>query len=158
MTVRRLNPGLIKIHRTYSIEEAARTLGVHKNTVTNWLKNDLRAIDDRRPILIHGRVLRSFLQARRKKQKSRCRLGELYCLKCRAPKRPLDGKVIYVRLSDSGGNLQGRCSDCQSIICRRVSIARLHEFSAVLTITHRQASPRINDRLMPSLKCELGDR
>jgi hypothetical protein len=157
MAVRRPNPSLIKINRSYSLEEAARTLGVHKNTIANWLKNGLESIDDRRPILIYGPVLRIFLQERRKSRKRRCGLGELYCLKCRAPRRPLEGKVIYARLSTSGGNLQGRCSKCLRTICRRVSIAQLDEFSAVLTITQRQASSRIIDRLIPSLKCELGD-
>ena len=41
MAVRRLNPGLVKIHRSYSIDQVARTLGVHKNTVANWLKDGL---------------------------------------------------------------------------------------------------------------------
>ena len=132
-------------------------LGVHKNTVANWLKNGLSSIDDRRPVLIQGLVLRTFLQERRNRQKRRCAIGELYCLKCRAPKPPLYGRAIYIPLSSSGGNLQGRCSDCLGIICRRVSIARLHEFTAVLTISRRQVSPRLNDRPVPCLKCELGD-
>jgi transposase-like protein len=157
MAVRRPNAGLIKIHRSYSIEETARTLGVHKNTVANWLKNGLRSIDDRRPVLVQGLVLRTFLQERRSRQKKRCAIGELYCLKCRAPKSPSGEKAIYIPLSSSGGNLKGRCSDCLSIVCRRVSIARLHEFSAVLTISYRQAQPRINERSAPCLKCELGD-
>jgi hypothetical protein len=157
MVARRLNPGLVKIHRSYSIDDAARTLGVHKNTVANWLKNGLSPIDDQRPTLIQGRVLRAFVRERRDRQKKCCTVGELYCLKCRGPKPPLDGKAIYVPFTNSGGNLQGRCSDCLSIICRRVSAARLHEFSAILTIKHKQASPRINDRPTPSLNCELGD-
>jgi hypothetical protein len=157
MAVRRLNAGLVKIHRSYSIDEAARTLGVHKNTVVNWLKNGLTSIDDRRPVLVQGLVLRTFLQERRSGQKMRCAVGELYCLKCRAPKSPLDGRAIYIPLSRSGGNVKARCSHCLSIICRRVSIARLHEFSAILTISYRQAQPRINDRSAPCLKCELGD-
>jgi hypothetical protein len=157
MAVRRLNAGLVKIHRSYSIEEAARTLGVHKNTIANWLKNGLNPIDDRRPVLVQGFVLRTFLQERRSRQKMRCAVGELYCLKCRAPKSPLDRRAIYIPLSSSGGNLKGRCSDCLSIICRRISIVRLHEFGAVLTISYKQAQPRINDRSAPCLKCELGD-
>ena len=74
MAVCRLNPGLVKIHRSYTIEDVARTLGVHKNSVANWLKNGLTPIDDRRPILIQGLVLRAFLQERRNRQKSAARL------------------------------------------------------------------------------------
>jgi predicted DNA-binding protein (UPF0251 family) len=95
MAIRRLNQGRIKMHRSYSIEEASRTLGVHKNTVANWLKNGLDQIDAQRPILIQGRVLRAFLHERRKSQKSRCAVGELHCLKCRGPRLPLDRKAVY---------------------------------------------------------------
>jgi hypothetical protein len=158
MAIRRLNPGLVKIHWSYSIDEAARTLAVHKNTVANWLKNGLDQIDDQRPILIQGRVLRTFLQERRRSQKRRCAVGEMYCLKCRAPKTPLDRQAIYIPLTSSGGNLRGRCPDCKSIICRRISLARIDEFHAVLIITDRQAKPRINDRSIPCRKCEFGDQ
>ena len=38
-------------------------LAVHKNTLRNWLKVGLLPVDDRRPILILGRQLSSFLHA-----------------------------------------------------------------------------------------------
>jgi len=31
----------VKIHRNYTAEEIAMQLGIHKNTVRNWLKNGL---------------------------------------------------------------------------------------------------------------------
>jgi hypothetical protein len=157
MSLRRINPRLIKIHRTYAIDEAARTLGVHKNTIANWLKNGLRSIDDQRPILIHGQVLRIFLIQRRRNAQMPCSVGELYCLKCRAPRRPLDALAVYSPLTDKRGNLKGRCPHCLRIMCRSVSAARLTEFSSVLTITHGQARPRINDRSVPSLNCVSED-
>ena len=151
MAIRRINPGLIKIHRSYTIEEAARALGVHKNTVTNWLKDGLDCIDDRRPRLVQGKALKSFLRERRRSQKQQCGPGELYCLKCRKPVIPLDGKVVYIALNEAGGNLQGRCRECLSIICRRISKSQLADFQTILTIQHRQKRPRINDRSAPSL-------
>ena len=95
MAKRRPNARLIKLHRSYSVEDAARVLGVHKNTVANWLKNGLRAIDDRRPIVIQGRVLRTYLEERHRTRKKRCGHGELYCLRCRAPRRPADNRAFY---------------------------------------------------------------
>ena len=59
------NPRLVKIHRSYTVEEVARILGKHKNTVRAWIKQGLRPIDGRRPMLIHGLELVSFLQNRR---------------------------------------------------------------------------------------------
>ena len=65
------NHRLIKIHRTYTVEEAANALGLHKNTISRWTKqDDLTVIDKRRPKLIHGEALVQFLIERRKKTNS----------------------------------------------------------------------------------------
>ena len=46
---------------------------VHKNTVRGWLKSGLKPIDGRRPILILGRQLASFIHARREYTRQRCK-------------------------------------------------------------------------------------
>jgi uncharacterized protein YjcR len=84
------NHRLVKIHRSYTVEEIARLFGIHKNTVRHWVKEGLATSDDKRPILILGHVLAAFLQARRTKNKQTCKPGELYCVRCRAPRSPAD--------------------------------------------------------------------
>jgi len=61
--MKRLNPRRVKLHRNYTVGEAAMLFRVHKNTVRSWLNDGLKTIDDRRPILILGRQLASFVQA-----------------------------------------------------------------------------------------------
>ena len=63
--VRRFNPRRVKVHRSYTVEEVASLFGAHKNTVRNWLREGLPKVDDRRPILVLGRQLASFVHARR---------------------------------------------------------------------------------------------
>ena len=53
-SVKRVNARRVKIHRSYAVDEAARLLGVHKNTVRSWIKRGLPTVDNRRPILILG--------------------------------------------------------------------------------------------------------
>ena len=65
MAKRHPNHRLVKIHRNYTVEEVASLLGVHRNTVREWVKRGLATIDRKRPMLIHGRDLAAFLQARR---------------------------------------------------------------------------------------------
>ena len=86
MATRRPNHRLAKIHRNYTVEEVAKLLGVHRNTVRHWLKQGLPTNDRKRPTLILGRDLGVFLQARRSKNKRRCQPGEIYCVRCRAPR------------------------------------------------------------------------
>ena len=92
MGYRHPNPRLVKIYRNYSVEEIARLFGLHKNTVRNWLKQGLPAIDDRRPILILGRELSRFLQERRQKAKQPAgRDGYSASPAARQRSRPEDG-------------------------------------------------------------------
>ena len=47
--MKRLNPRRVKVHRNYTVEEAAKLFDVHKNTVRGWLKDGLARIDGQRP-------------------------------------------------------------------------------------------------------------
>lgn len=78
---RKFNPRLAKIHQSYTVEEAARLFGVHKQTVRNWISSGLPVLASKRPILIHGSDHRTFHQQRRQKQRQKCSPGELFCLK-----------------------------------------------------------------------------
>jgi DNA-binding XRE family transcriptional regulator len=78
----------IKIHRSYTVEELADTLGVHKNTVRSWIKSGLSPTDDRRPSILRGVDVATFLNSRRQASKRPCGPGEMYCFKCRTAKTP----------------------------------------------------------------------
>jgi hypothetical protein len=147
---RRQNPKLAKIHRTYTVEEAATLYGVHRNTVRAWLKQGLAAIDKERPLLIQGSSLGAFLQSRRTQAKRPCGLGEIYCVRCREPKQPADGRVRYSPLTPITGNLIGRCPTCDASLYRRTRAATLGQFEAVFRVALSEASQHINQRTEPS--------
>ena len=80
----RLNPQLAKLNRNYSVEEVARLYGLNRMTVRRWHKDHgLEAIDDRRPILFTGPVLRAFVAKRRAAAKRPTPPGKLHCFRCR---------------------------------------------------------------------------
>ncbi len=54
MSKRHPNPRLVKIHRSYTVEETATVCGVHRNTVRQWIKTGLPTLDARRPVLMQG--------------------------------------------------------------------------------------------------------
>jgi Helix-turn-helix domain len=110
------NPRLVKVHRNYSVEEIARLFGLHKNTVRNWLKQGLPAIDDRRPTPVLGRELLRFLQERRQRAKQSCGPGRIFCIACRAPKVPAGKMADCTPTGPLAGNLCGICPDCHRLI------------------------------------------
>lgn len=142
MPKRRPNYRLAKIHRSYTVEEAARLFGVHKNTVRAWVKAGLPTCDSKRPTLILGRELAAYLQARRTKNKQHCKPGEIYCVRCRAPKRPAGNMADYEPITTGLGMLSGICPVCGGMIYQRASRAKLPEISAKLDITFTVAERR----------------
>lgn len=122
MSRRTLNPQRVKIHLSYTVEEAARLQGAHKNTIRNWIREGLPVLPGCRPTLIHGRDLKSFLQKRRQSVKQACGHGRLYCVKCRGPQQPAEAMVDYDQIGASWGVLRALCPACGTLMHRRVRI------------------------------------
>jgi hypothetical protein len=141
------NHRLVKIHRSYVVEEIACLFGVHKNTVREWIKAGLPTSDKRRPMLILGHHLADFLRRRRQKNKQPCRHGEIYCVRCRAPKPPGGGMAEYRPVTETSGNLTAICPDCNSIMNRRINIGKLEQFFGKADVALPQALRQVSKRI-----------
>ena len=155
MKKRHPNHRLVKIHRSYTVEEIATLFGVHKNTVRRWVKNGLVTVDNKRPMLILGSVIVDFLKARRSKNKKKCKPGEMYCMRCRAPKSPAGNMADYVPLTNKIGNLVGICPDCDVIMNRHVSLAKIEQARGKIDITLPEAVRHIVDRPNPTVNSDF---
>lgn len=151
---RRHNPFRIRAKHCYTVEEAAATLGTHKNTIRQWMKQGLRRIDDTKPHLIHGSDLKAFIAERQQRTKQPCQPDEIYCFRCRAPRQPWEGLVDVIFLNQKGAALTGICSACEGKLNRRTSIARLPDHAKNFKI-QQLVNSRIVASLPPSLNCYL---
>ena len=155
MSRRTPNYRLVKVHRSYTVDEIARLFGTHKNTVRAWVKCGLSTCDDRRPMLILGRDLFAFLRARRAKNKRTCAPGEIYCVGCRSPRRPAGDMADYLPLTSTLGNLVGICPHCDSMMYRRVSVEKMALVQGDLQVTVRQAQRHISESSEPTVNCDF---
>ena len=155
--MKRLNARRVKIHRSYSVDEVARLFRVHKNTVRIWIKAGLPTIDGRRPTLILGRELVRFLHERRQRIRQRCTPGQLYCVRCRAPRYPAPRAAEYFPITASSGNLKARCGACGALTWRRVSLGSLAVAAGDLQVLFPQGQQRIIDTASPSLNSDFDE-
>ena len=154
MSRRRANPSRVKVHTNYTARELADRLGVHKNTIRHWQRNGLNAIDGRRPLLFKGAVVRAFLVEQNSRRKRPCPVGTLYCFKCREPRAPVPTSLQYVEMRPGSGNLGAICTDCGTIMHRRVKQSAIHSVLPGLLVQIREASPRLSGSADPSLDCD----
>lgn len=68
-----------------------------------------------------------------------CGPGELFCLPCRAPRRPAGDIVDIVPVTATSGNMRGICPVCDRLIYRRVPFDRIELVAAGLEVTVSQA-------------------
>lgn len=155
MAKRHPNHRQVKIHRNYTVEEIASLFGIHKNTVREWIKAGLLVLDDKRPMLILGRELSVFLQARRIKNKQNCQPGEMYCFRCRTPKAAADDMADYLPQTEKLGMLKAICPDCHTMMNRRVSIAKLGQVRAKLAITFPLGLDQVSNSIQPTVNSDL---
>lgn len=146
MARHRVDHRRVRHHLLYTVEEFARTVGVHKHTVLMWKRDGLAPVEERRPFLFHGGTAVEFLKARSKKSKRPCSAGQLYCVRCRVPRAPVLDMADYIPMTPTGGNLRGLCPSCDAYIFRRVSLARLDAVKGNLDIKFMQRQAHINDR------------
>jgi excisionase family DNA binding protein len=153
--IRKHNRQGVKIHRSYTVDEAARTLDVGKPTIRRWIRGGgLPALTDRRPWLISGGDLLDFLKASRP-PRQKCRLDQCYCVKCRKPQKPACDMVQFAPLTPTSGNLRAICPDCETIMHKRVSRGVVAVLGAILEVTIAQEPPRLRDCDNPSLNVNL---
>jgi hypothetical protein len=150
MSRTRINPRLAKVNYCYTVEEIARLLSVHKNTVRTWLKTGLPSIGPQRPILVLGKELRGFLEKRKRRFKAPCAPGTMYCLKCKAPRPPALEMVEYQRLTDASGNLTALCAQCGTTMYRRCGFTAVHLVMPGLQVALVEGARRISQSSIPS--------
>lgn len=102
---RRYSIHRIKQACSYDAAEISKLLGIHRNTVRHWLKNGLTAIDARRPMLVYGSTLKAFLKERQQARRQKCALGECFCFRCRAPRKPWGNTADLSFRSDKVSNI-----------------------------------------------------
>ena len=134
---KRHNPNLARIHYSYCVKEVGELFNVHPHTVREWIKKGLPVLDEQRPVLIQGALLRKFIRDKNKQQRRPCADNEIYCLPCRKPQVPAGGMVDYVPSDDQKGCLIGLCPRCERTINRFVTLLSLDQISEKLEVNIR---------------------
>jgi len=139
----------ISKYRSYSVDEAARALGVNKKTVRRWIKAGLPILDNCRPSLVHGPALIR-LGNKRKKKRHTLLPGEFLCFGCKEPRTAANGEAWIHDAAPHSVLMMAECLDCGTRMFRRASLRSLAANSTCLRLRAPQA---IRDLIQSSAPC-----
>lgn len=141
----------LKKHRNYTVDEAARTLGVCKATMRRWIKaGHVPALDDSKPMLILGSALIAYGKARRK-PRFRCELDQAFCMSCRVPKNAALGRMTIVSATPASANVRMQCPTCSTAMHKRFAWRKLPLIAPFAQLSAPQALRHLIETAQPSL-------
>lgn len=145
-----------RIKQSYSYEpvEIAKLFGLHRNTVRHWLKDGLQPIDGRRPILVHGAVLRTFISERQQARRQKCSLDEFFCFRCRVPRKAWGNVADMVPHTEKVAKLNALCCVCETRMHRTIRRADIPKLDQLIDI-QPMASERLRDRSDANANCDF---
>ena len=151
---RRYPVNRIKQTCSYDPADIAKLFGIHRNTVRHWLKDGLNAIDDRRPILVHGTVLKAFITKRQQARRRTCASGEFFCFRCRVPRMPRGNMADVSFHTNKIAKLSALCCVCETAMHRAVRRADLPKITATISLQALAPEP-LSDCLDTSANCDF---
>lgn len=137
---KRLSARRVKVHRTYTYEEAGRAVARSSQTVRGWRKEGLVVLDSQTPHLIVGENLKAFLDKRNTKAARTLALDQFRCMRCSGVTRAYGGMADYQPFTPTRGMLTTHCEVCEGQCSKFVSKAQLDDLTRILTIGLRNAS------------------
>ncbi len=127
--VKKRKPDLRRIRpsKTYTLPAIAKALDRDIATVRSWVREGLPLLSDQNPVLVFGSDLKDWLQFKQKARKRKCQLGELFCFKCKQPRKPLPGSVVIIPRNEKTVSIKGQCSVCGTKMNQVGSMSKMVE-------------------------------
>lgn len=139
----------VKRRRLYDVSAAAKVLGASPSTIRHWSRNGLNAVPGIKPTSFRGVDIIDFFKKRDAARKQTTGPGRIFCLKCRAPKTPAGNMVDYKPTSAKRGVLIGICPDCERLIYRASSLAKLEAATRGLSVSMPKAESSLTETGKP---------
>ncbi len=137
---KRANPMAVKAALTYDINEAAKALGKTPAIIRSWIKDGLPVMSSRKPYLISGEAIRSYLREKYKAAKRPLGPDDFFCPGCGGARQPVEMAATARPMQNKSVLLKGVCTRCGCTCTRMISKSRLDEFAQRFRLSNKADS------------------
>lgn len=106
------NYTLIVSNRSYSTEKIQKLLGIHPQTIREWVNGGQLQVISKKPLSIYGGVLKEFLHKRGQEHKRTLSFNEMKCVKCKEISQPQNNEVFIYHNKNGSIRAVGTCKVC----------------------------------------------
>jgi hypothetical protein len=117
----------IRPSKCYTVQEVSGLMGVTVWTVRAWLRRGLPVLESEKPLLIPGDKLKAWLKLRYAARKQSCQPDELYCCRCRRPRKAKPGSVVIAPRNAKTVAINALCATCDAKMNQGGSLAKMPE-------------------------------
>jgi hypothetical protein len=108
------NYKLIESNRSYSTEKIQKLLGIHPQTIREWINQGRLECISKKPISIYGAVLKAFIKNRNKNHKKTLNFNEMKCFKCGNRSAPKDNHISIYHNKNGSIRAVATCTNCNN--------------------------------------------
>jgi len=131
---KRVTGARIKKNRSYTIAEAAEALGVSIGTIRSYVRQGLPILSEKRPYLILGESLKTFLDHRNQTRRYNLKPNEVGCFSCKRP-RVAEAGLVELKKDDWGRTrAYALCPKCGTTCCKTIGISDLQLWAALAKV------------------------
>ena len=131
---KRLSTRGIKKNRQYTYEDAADALDVSIQTVRAWRAQGLNVLTSSTPHIVMGFALKEFIVKRSMNARQPLKEDEVYCFRCKSPRKPFGMLADYLPIDAVRGRLKTLCECCEGRCARIISASEIPKLSATIEI------------------------
>jgi hypothetical protein len=158
---------------SYNVEEICEVFSdskLHPQTIRKWIKNGLSTVDTKKPALVYGNELISYLKKNNNTNKCKTEFDEMYCMRCQDA-QPVFRQNVSIEQKRQFLKVQGACRQCKQPMFknykllsfkalrkkfRLVDVLELYDFDNSTNKTHMQAQQK-NAKIESTLGKHYGE-
>ncbi len=115
------NPQLIHSKRSYTVEKLCNVYQdkkLHAQTIRGWVNSGELEVISKKPIIIYGAVIKSFLEQRNKALKKTLDFDQIKCVRCKQSSSPKNKEITIYQNKNGSLKAIGFCQVCDNEISK----------------------------------------
>ena len=124
----------IKYWLCNDIDDLCRLCKVHPKTVLSWQEKGLKPIDNKKPALFYGYVVKEFLGKMNESNKCKTTFEQMFCFVCKEGRDPLKKQIQITPNNRKFLDVKAICQSCEQEMFQSYKLEDLQQLKRIFDV------------------------